>query len=111
MPFSIGVIGFGRMAQAILSPLLEKGFFTTDEVLGVVGKKKTLERLRKEFPGDLAIFSSEDNSANQVWSLPIKLLAIKPQQLNTLRQDYSQRDFSDFSEKPLLRTGSNPAGT
>ncbi len=102
MPFSIGVIGLGRMAQAILLPLFDRGDVKTDQVLGIVGKERTVENLRDQLPKGLTILSSEDNSSSQVWLAPIKLLAIKPQQLHTLRQDSSQRDFSKFDEKPLL---------
>ncbi len=102
MPFSIGVIGLGRMAQAILLPLIDSGYFNQKEVLAVVGQAKTVEDLQDQLPKGLTLLSSQDRSSDQVWTTPIKLLAIKPQQLDSLRIDTSQRESSDFNEKPLL---------
>ena len=102
MPFSLGVIGLGRMAQAILLPLIERGDFNVDEVMSVVGTKQSHDRLKGELPEGFNICSSDDISSKQAWETPVKLLAIKPQQLNTLNYSSFKIDFSSFSEKPVL---------
>ncbi|MAR52334.1 MAG: pyrroline-5-carboxylate reductase, partial [Propionibacteriaceae bacterium] len=42
MPFALGVIGLGRMAQALIIPLIEQGFIPADEVIAVVGRKDSV---------------------------------------------------------------------
>ncbi len=102
MPFSFGVIGLGQMAQAILLPLIERGDLNIDEVMSVVASKESHDRLRDELPKGFNICSSDDISSKQVWKTPIKLLAIKPQQLNNLNYSPFEIDFSSFPEKPVL---------
>ena len=85
MPFSIGIIGLGRMAQAILSPLLERGDFKPDEVFGVVGQQSSVQRVLEGFSEDLSIVSAENPASLEVWKAPIQLLAVKPQQLNEIK--------------------------
>ena len=44
---SLGVIGLGRMAQALVEPLLSSKAFSADQVLAVVGTAATADRLRQ----------------------------------------------------------------
>jgi len=37
LEISIGIIGLGSMAKAIISPLLERGEYNPQHVLGIVG--------------------------------------------------------------------------
>ncbi len=102
MPVSIGVIGLGRMAKAIIFPLLEKGEFKVEEVLGVVGQKGTLKKLVNELPQGLDVIYSGDSAIKNVWSAPIKLLAVKPQQLSLIKEEVTHVELKDSNEKPLL---------
>ncbi len=90
MPFSIGIVGLGRMAQAILLPLLERGDFKPDQVLGVVGQKESIQRVKEQLPSGVNVFASDDSLAAEVWSAPVKLLAIKPQQLDLIERTFKQ---------------------
>ena len=38
MPIALGVIGLGRMAQALVIPLIEQELISADEVIAVVGR-------------------------------------------------------------------------
>ncbi|ABX08324.1 pyrroline-5-carboxylate reductase [Prochlorococcus marinus] len=102
MPFSIGIIGLGRMAQAILTPLLERGDFKPDEVLGVVGQRSSVKKVLGEFSQDLSIVSSDNPVSLEVWNSPIQLLAVKPQQLNDIKEQVSQLEIVPDRPKPVL---------
>ena len=81
---SLGVIGFGRIAQSLLMPLLSKGRFSPESVLAVVGHKESVQPLKEKLPSGVSVFSSEDPNSFEVWQMPVQLLAIKPQQLDSL---------------------------
>ena len=79
---SLGVIGLGRMAQALLLPLLEQGTPSADEVIAVVGQAATVTRLASELPAELTLLAASDPQALSAWRAPMQLLAIKPYQLD-----------------------------
>ncbi len=72
---SFGVVGLGRMAQALLLPLLEAGLVRRDGVRAVVASPASAERLAQQH--GLAV--ATDPTA--AWTAPVVLLAVKPQQL------------------------------
>jgi len=80
--FSLGVIGLGRMAQALLLPLLEQGQPSVEEVIAVVGQAATVTRLASELPAELTLLPASDPQALSAWRAPMQLLAIKPYQLD-----------------------------
>ena len=45
MPCSLGVIGLGRMAQALVLPLLKQGELAPQQVVALVGRGASVERL------------------------------------------------------------------
>ena len=79
---SLGVIGLGRMAQALVEPLLSSKAFPADQVLAVVGTAATAQRLRQGIFASVSIQSSGSADAVRVWTAPIQLLAVKPQQID-----------------------------
>ncbi len=79
---SLGVIGLGRMAQALVEPLLSSNAFSADQVLAVVGTAATADRLRQGAFEAVSIHPSDCSEAQQVWSAPVQLLAVKPQQVD-----------------------------
>ena len=79
---SLGVIGLGRMAQALLLPLLEQGQPSAEEVIAVVGQAATVTRLASDLPADLTLLPASDPQALSAWRAPMQLLAIKPYQLD-----------------------------
>lgn len=81
---SLGVIGLGQMAQALVEPLLSSKACSADQVLAVVGTAATAERLRQGAFEAVSIHPSDRSEAQQVWSAPVQLLAIKPQQIDRI---------------------------
>ena len=102
MPCSIGVVGLGKMAQAILLPFLNRDGVQPAEIFGVVGQKGSIQRVKSQLPSGVQVFSSDDPRSIEVWQAPIKLLAIKPQQLEAVERDVNQIEKTDFASQPLL---------
>ena len=72
---TVGVIGLGRMAQALVFPLIEAGLLDRQRLLAVVASEASAERLRHSH--QLAV----STDPLQAWQAPVVLLAVKPQQL------------------------------
>ena len=84
MTLSLGVIGLGRMAQALLLPLLEQGDPAAADVMAVVGQAASVARLSAQLPADLTLVAAVDPQAEAAWHAPVQLLAIKPYQLDAV---------------------------
>jgi pyrroline-5-carboxylate reductase len=93
-PASFGVIGLGRMAQALLFPLLESGQLNAAGVQAAVASQASAERLRQQRPG-LQV-STEPAAA---WGCEAVLLAVKPQQLEAVA---AAAPTPTSAEPPLL---------
>jgi len=74
----LGILGLGRMARALLLPLLESGDLQAAAVDAVVASEASALRLRQE----LGIAVGTDPTL--AWQAPVLLLAVKPQQLEAL---------------------------
>ena len=66
------------MAQALLSPLLEEGLIPRQSVCAAVASEASAQAARERFG------CAVDTAADAVWTAPVVLLAIKPQQLQAL---------------------------
>ncbi|MFM8259773.1 MAG: pyrroline-5-carboxylate reductase [Vulcanococcus sp.] len=75
-PHSLGVIGLGRMAQALLLPLMASGLVPRGQVCAAVASEASAQRLQAAHPG-LAV----GTDAGPAWRCEAVLLAVKPQQL------------------------------
>lgn len=84
MSVSVGVIGMGRMAQALIFPLIEKGKLQSAEVIGVVGSQASVTKLTPELSQGLEVIAASDPRAVDAWNAPVQLLAVKPQQLDAV---------------------------
>ena len=73
-----GVVGLGRMAQALVLPLVEAGVVEREGVRAAVASAASAERLSRLY--GLAV--STDPAA--AWTAPVVLLAVKPQQLDAV---------------------------
>ena len=102
MEISIGIIGFGRIAKAILSPLLEKGEYKPENVLGIVGSSSSISSALRGLPKGMKVVSAEETSSREVWGAPLKLLAVKPQQFGNIEECVSAFQSSNQFPKPLL---------
>ena len=78
-PGTFGVIGLGRMAQALLFPLMASGLLPRERVQAVVASHASAQRLVAAHPG-LAV----GTDAAAAWRAEALLLAVKPQQLAAL---------------------------
>ena len=87
------MVGLGRMAQALLFPLLEAGRLEAAEVRAVVASSRSAEALS----GRAGLVVSTDATA--AWRCPTVLLAIKPQQLAAVA---AQAPAPDPEAPPLL---------
>jgi len=74
----LGVVGLGRMAQALVLPLLEGGLVSRERVQAVVASSASAQRLSAAHA--LAV----GTDAALAWRAPVVLLAVKPQQLETV---------------------------
>jgi len=100
-PGSFGIVGFGRMAQALLLPLISDGVIAPAAVRAVVASEASARQLAEAH--GLAV------STNPVaaWGCATVLLAVKPQQLHavaaaaTLPGDLPDRP-GPLGERPLL---------
>ena len=78
-PGTFGVIGLGRMAQALLFPLMASGLLPSERVQAVVASDASAQRLAAAHPG-LAV----GTDAAAAWRAEALVLAVKPQQLAAL---------------------------
>ena len=78
-PQSVGVVGLGRMAQALLLPLMECGLVPRERVQAVVASQASAQRLATAHPG-LAVGTDPEAA----WRAEAVLLAVKPQQVQAV---------------------------
>jgi len=90
------------MAKAIISPLLERGEYKPEHFLGIVGSSSSIPSALSDLPKGVKVVSSEDAFSHEVWNSPLKLLAIKPQQLCEIKESVSSFQSNDQFPKPLL---------
>ncbi len=101
MSFSLGVIGLGKMAQVILQSSLDKGQFSSEAVIGIVGQSKNVKKVRDQFP-KLLVLEANNPRSIEVWDSPVKLLAVKPQQLDQVKEKKPSKFDHKLGNKPLL---------
>tara|TARA_Y100001968_G_scaffold132470_1_gene120886 strand:+ start:1595 stop:2383 length:789 start_codon:yes stop_codon:yes gene_type:complete len=89
------------MAQALINPLIERGDFLPESIFGVVGHKTSIQPALDQLPKGVRVVDVGDSIANEVWEAPLKILAVKPQQLNKI-QEQGNLGTLDDSQRPLL---------
>merc|ERR1712185_528735 len=72
------------MARALVEPLLQRGELDPGGLMAVVGRAASIEPLSRELPSGVRLFSADAATAREVWTAPLQLLAIKPQQLDAV---------------------------
>ena len=96
MTNKIGVIGFGNIAKAIITPLIDKKIFKQEDIYCLVNSKNSLRNIQKNYKYKINIFQANSVDAKIIWDCSIKLLAVKPQQLkdiNELNNNKSQNNL------------------
>ena len=84
MKSRLGIIGFGNIAKAIITPLLDEQLINPEDVYCLVNSKKSLEFIKKNYKYDINIFQVNSKNLSLVWESPVKLLSVKPQQLENI---------------------------
>ena len=74
---TIGFIGLGNMAKAIIGGLLQKDFAKKEQIIGSAKTEKTLLKVRNDF----GIMTYMDN-CEVAKSADILILAVKPQMID-----------------------------
>ena len=86
MTDKIAVIGFGNIASAIVTPLLDNKLIQPEHVFCVVNSEKSLESIKKNYNHAVNVFRSDSKESKIIWDCQYKLLSIKPQQLNDISE-------------------------
>jgi len=82
----IAIIGFGNIANAIITPLLDKKLIQPENVFCVVNSEKSLENLKKNYKYNIKVYKSGSKESEIIWDCQYKLLSIKPQQFNDINE-------------------------
>ena len=84
MSKKLGIIGFGNIAKAIVTPLLDRNLFDADQIFCLVRSKKSLDEIKNSYPYKINVFLKDSNDSKLVWDIPVKLLSVKPQQFESI---------------------------
>jgi len=82
----IAIIGFGNIASAIVTPLLDNKLIQPENVFCVVNTEKSLENIKKNYKHKINVYKSGSEESKIIWDCQYKLLSIKPQQLNNISE-------------------------
>ena len=88
MTDKIAIIGFGNIAKAIITPLLDKKIIQPEHTYCVVNSEKSLENIKENYKHNINIYKSGSLESKIIWDCQVKLLSIKPQHF----QDISEAD-------------------
>nr|WP_075487791.1 pyrroline-5-carboxylate reductase [Prochlorococcus marinus] len=80
----IAVIGFGNIANAIITPLLDKKLVQPENVYCLVKSEESLENLKKNYKYNINIYQSSSKNSEIIWDCEVKLLSVKPQHLKDI---------------------------
>ncbi len=90
---TIGFIGLGNMAKAIIGGLLKSGFMQKEQIIGSAKTEKTLLRVRNDF----GIMTYQDN-CEVARKSDILVLAVKPQMIDGVLSEIKE----DLKEDVLI---------
>ena len=102
MPYAFGVIGLGRMAQALVLPLIEQGRIPAEEVIAVVGREDSVATVSARVPCELKVVAASDPAAQGAWGASVQLLAVKPQMLDAVAASAPPLREKSASDSSLL---------
>ena len=92
MTSKIAVIGFGNIAKAIITPLLDKKLIYPEDVFCVVNSQKSLENIKNNYKYNVNIYQANSKDLNLVWDCEVKLLSVKPQYLKQITEFPSNKN-------------------
>jgi len=82
----IAIIGFGNIANAIITPLLDKKLINPENVYCVVKSEKSLENIKKNYKHNINVYDSSSEESKIIWDCKFKLLSVKPQHLKDISE-------------------------
>ena len=89
MTDKIAIIGFGNIAKAIITPLLDKNLIQPENVYCVVNSDKSLKIIKENYKHNINVYKSSSKEAEIIWDCQVKLLSVKPQHLkDVIEPDY-----------------------
>jgi len=71
----IAIIGFGNIANAIITPLLEKKIVQPENVYCLVKSEKSLENIKKNYKYNINVYKSSSKESKIIWDCQVKLLS------------------------------------
>ena len=86
MTYQIAIIGFGNIAKAIITPLLDKKLLQPENVFCLVNSEKSLENIKQNYKHHINVYKSGSKESKIIWDCQYKLLSIKPQQFNDISE-------------------------
>ena len=84
MTDKIAIIGFGNIAKAIVTPLLDKKIIHPENVFCVVNSEKSLENINDNYQHNINVYKSSSKESKIIWECQFKLLSVKPQHLKEI---------------------------
>ena len=98
MKSKIAVIGFGNIAKAIITPLLDKKLIHQDNVYCLVNSEKSLENLKESYKYNINVYKSGSKDSKIIRDCQVKLLSVKPQHL----KDICEADYIKTKDDLLV---------
>ena len=86
MTDKIAIIGFGNIANAIITPLLDNKLIQPENVFCVVNSEKSLENIKKNYKHNIEVYKSGSIDSKKIWDCQFKLLSVKPQHLEDITE-------------------------
>ncbi len=86
MTDKIAIIGFGNIAKAIITPLLDKKLINPENIFCVVNSEKSLNNIKKNYKYNINVYKSSSEDSKIIWDCQIKLLSVKPQHLKDIAE-------------------------
>jgi len=80
----IAIIGFGNIANAIITPLLDQKLIDPENVFCVVKSEESFENIKKNYKYNINLYESCSKESKIIWDCPVKLLSVKPQHLEDI---------------------------
>ena len=111
MTDKIAIIGFGNIASAIVTPLLDNKLIQPENVFCVVNTEKSLEYIKKNYKHNINVYKSGSKESKIIWDCPYKLLSIKPQQLNDISEAHHIKNKDNLIVSILAGVSMNKLNT
>ena len=86
MTDKIAIIGFGNIAKAIVTPLIDKKLIQPENVYCLVNSKKSFENIKKNYRYNINVYESSSKDSKIIWDCQVKLLSVKPQHLKEINE-------------------------